>query len=291
VKLIVASCANIKDVNPQPVWSLMRAERPYVLLLLGDNVYLQHDAHDDAAALSAELKALYRAQHAEPHFQGLLADVRSREGALIAICDDHDFIGNNRYGADAEPALRDAARNAFIEAFSPSMTGTDVYGIQRYGPVDIVVLDERYYRADYRTSSNDADAVLGAEQWQWFENAFRASSAPYVLIASSTTLHAFGDQHWEQYPAAFKRMVSLLRGRTGALIVSGDVHRNAAYDESGVIEIVSSGLAQRSRVFGVLRQNYAVLTFAEHGLHVALHSLQVGSRFDFQIPLRDWRLP
>ena len=39
VTIAAASCANIQQVNPQPVWSEIRAERPDVLLLLGDNIY------------------------------------------------------------------------------------------------------------------------------------------------------------------------------------------------------------------------------------------------------------
>ena len=31
-----------------------------------------------------------------------------------------------------------------------------------------------------------------------------------LVVASSTTLHTFGDESWEQYPAAFPRIVTLL---------------------------------------------------------------------------------
>jgi hypothetical protein len=86
-------------------------------------------------------------------------------------------------------------------------------------------------------------------------------------------------------------MAALLCGRAGALIVSGDVHRNAAYDESGVIEIVTSGVAHRGLAFGGLRQNYGMLTFDAAALHVELRSLKIGSRFAFSVPLSQWRLP
>jgi hypothetical protein len=119
----------------------------------------------------------------------------------------------------------------------------------------------------------------------------RGSTARYLVVASCTTLHAFGEESWEQYPAAFARMVALLRGRRGALFVSGDVHRNAFYDESGVVEIVSSGVAHRSRTFGGLRRNFGALEFGADRLHVELRSLKVGSRFAFDIPLADWTLP
>jgi alkaline phosphatase D len=291
MKIVAASCINIRDVNPQPAWKEIRAEQPDVVLLMGDNVYLQNDHHSRPDELAADLSARYAEQFAEPGFAGLMADLRMRGGQLIAIYDDHDFIGNNRYAGESDAALGQAARAEFIKAFSPVMTGLDVYRVHHFGDVDLIILDERFYRASPTTSGADRDAILGEVQWQWFEKIVTSSQAKYLVIASSTTLHAFGDQSWEQYPAAFKRMVSLLRDRAGALVVSGDVHRNAAYDESGVIEIVTSGLAQRSIAFGTIRKNYGVLAFDETALHVDLRSLKIGSRFDFTIPLSNWCLP
>lgn len=298
MKIIAASCANIREVDPQPAWAEIRGEQPDVLLLLGDNVYLQRNDHGSPVELAAELRALYARQLAEAGFAGLLTDLRSRGGQLIAIYDDHDFLGNNRCGADVTEsadnsgALRRAARAEFIRAFSPAMTGTDVYHMHNLGLVDLIVLDTRFYRATPSAlARDDPGALPGARQWAWLESAVTASRANYLLVASSTTLHAFGDQSWEQYPAAFNRMLALLKGRAGALLVSGDVHRNAAYDESGVIEIVTSGVAHRGRAFGVVRKNYGVLTFGGDALQVDLRSLKVGSRFQFSVPLAQWRLP
>ena len=291
LKIVAASCANLREVPEPPVWAEIRAERPDVLLLLGDNVYLERDDHTDAAMLAMDLRSQYAAQFAQPGFADLVADLRARDAHLEAIYDDHDFVGDNRCGASCAEGLRQAARAEFIAAFAPVCTGADVYRHRRLGPVDLVVLDERYYRTVLQASATDPDAILGAAQWAWFEGVVQRCAAPYLVVASSTTLHSFGDQSWEQYPAAFARMTSLLRGRTGALVVSGDAHRNAAYDESGVIEIVTSAVAQRSRSFGNVRRNYGVLTFESAALRVELRSLKVGGRFDFTVPMSNWSLP
>lgn len=37
MKVVAASCSNIQEVDPQPEWSEIRAERPDMLILLGDN--------------------------------------------------------------------------------------------------------------------------------------------------------------------------------------------------------------------------------------------------------------
>jgi alkaline phosphatase D len=291
VKIVAASCANLREVDPQPVWSEIRAERPDALVLLGDNVYLERDDHTAPTLLAAELRACYARQFADAHFAGLLGDLQTRGAPVIAVYDDHDFLGDNCCGGEATAALREAARAEFINAFAPVQTGADVYRMQRLGAVDLVALDTRFYRTTAAVSAGDPDAMLGRTQWSWFERALAASTAPYLVIASSTTLHAFGDQSWEQYPAAFTRLVRLLRGRVGALVLSGDAHRNATYDESGVIEIVTSAVAQRSRKFGTVRQNYGVLDFGAAAVQVELRSLKIGSRFAFEVPLARWTLP
>ena len=122
MKIAVASCTKLQQINPQPVWSEIQIERPDVLLLTGDNVYLDHDNHKDPAKLREELQRLFAAQLAEPNFAALLADLRARGGTLLAIYDDHDFLGNNCYGGDHDPALREAARDEFIRAFAPVQT-------------------------------------------------------------------------------------------------------------------------------------------------------------------------
>ncbi|HJU40629.1 MAG TPA: alkaline phosphatase D family protein [Tahibacter sp.] len=293
MKLAFASCTKIQDVAEQTVWADIRNERPDVLLLLGDNIYLDHNNNDDPQQLAEDLRRGYRQQFAEPNFAALIDDVRARGGRVLATYDDHDFLGNNRHGGDHSPALRDAARDAFVVAFNPTMTGTDIYGLHRVGSVDIAVLDQRYYRRSTRTTRYDRDAILGAEQWRWFERAVAQSTARYFVVASSTTLHTYADESWERYPTAFRRMVDLLAGRQGALVLSGDVHRNAAYDDSGVIELTSSAVARKGVVFGGKRRNYAVLTFDDASVRVQMHSLKAGWRFDFRISraAKDWQLP
>ena len=290
-KLAFASCARIQDLPLQPAWDEIRAAAPDALLLLGDNVYLNDDHHASADALAAELRERYRQQQAEPGFAALLADLRRRGKAVMAIYDDHDFLGDDRCGADEDGALREAARAELVHAFDPMSTGAEVSRRQCFGLVDVIVLDTRFHRRRPLPAYADPDAVLGAAQWQWFERQLQACSAPYLAVASSITLHHFADESWERYPGAFGRLRGLLRGRRGALLLSGDVHRNAVYDDSGVIELVSSAVARRGQVFGALRKNYGLLAFDERGLHVELRSLKVGGRFDFRIELGDWRLP
>lgn len=291
MKIAAASCTQIQQSLLQPVWKEIQDERPDVLLLLGDNIYLDHNHHSNPVALKAELRGLYSRQFAEPSFAALLGNLSERGARVFAIYDDHDFLGNNRYGGDYDPALGIAAREEFISWFRPPQTSDDVYSFNGLGLVDVVVLDERFYRMTPGTSADNRDAILGSQQWEWLERTISKSQAPYLLIASSTTFHTWGDESWEDYPAAFDRMRRLIGDRRGALVVSGDVHRNAAYDDSGVVEIVTSGAARKGLLFGAPRKNYAILTFDPAQMNVDLRSLKAGWRFNFSVPLNHWALP
>jgi len=290
MKLVFASCSRLQVVNPQPVWDEIRAERPDALLLLGDNVYLDRDDHDDAPALAAELAQRYAAQLAEPHFAALRADLRTRGAALLVGCDDHDFLGNDRCGGDFPVALREAARTELIRAFDPPRTGDELHASLRLGPVRVVMLDTRFHRRAAAVSAADPDAVLGAAQWAWLEAELARRDTPFVVVASSSTVHAWRGEAWEHYPAAFARLRGRLRGRPGALVVAGDIHANGMYDDSGIVELVSSGVARRGAVFGGERRNFGVLDFDADGVSVNLRSNKPGDRLSARIALDDWAL-
>src|SRR5262245_28560378 len=166
-KLVVASCAKLQQIRPQPVWLAMLAEQPDGLLLLGDTIYLENDGHTDPAALGAELRRLWAAQLAEPHFAALLSGLRARKAPVFAVYDDHDFIGDNRYGRDFDLALCEAARAELQRALAPDCIGQECYTQHHFDLVDLIVLDVRFHRRAPEHERDDADAVLGRMQWEW----------------------------------------------------------------------------------------------------------------------------
>jgi phosphodiesterase/alkaline phosphatase D-like protein len=292
MKLVFCSCSKLQSYTPQPVWNRIRAESPDVLLMLGDNIYLDNDNHDDPAALSAELRQLYQAQLGEPNFAALKSDLALRGAAVIATYDDHDCVGNNRGGADSPSALRDAARRELVTAFAPPMTGADVYSVSQFGVVRLIVLDTRYYRSDATTSNNDRNGILGGQQWTWLEALLQTPAAtPFTVVATSTPVHRFGEnESWEDHPGAFIRLRDLVAGRAGTLVVSGDIHHNDQYDDSGVVELVSSGVSRKGWVFGGKRENYGVLTFDATGVDVKFEGLKHRERASFRVNLSAWHL-
>lgn len=170
------------------------------------------------------------------------------------------------------------------------MTGSDVYYSKQLGNILLLVCDARFYRRAPQVSRKDRNAILGEPQWNWLEALLAASQATFVVLASSSNFHRFGDEAWEQYPAAFERLRQLLAGRKGALIVSGDIHNNENYDESGVIELVSSGVSRSGFVFGGRRENYGIMDFDTTGVDVQFKGLKRREQAHFRIDLSKWRL-
>lgn len=294
VTLVHAACCRLQGSPVQPVWDEIRALAPDALLLLGDTVYLERDDHDEPAALAADLRERLARQLAEPHFAALRADLRRRGAPLLAVYDDHDFLGDDRCGADVAPALREAARAAFVDAWrdpaDPAPPTGALWSSHAIGPVRVLMTDQRYHRRAAAASAHDADAILGAEQWAWLEGELARRDTPFLVFASPTTFHAWRGESWEAYPAAFARLRAMLARRPGALVVAGDLHANGLYDDSGVVEVVSSGIARRGRVYGVERRNYGVLRFDGERLHVSLRSDTPGHRFETELSRADWRL-
>jgi hypothetical protein len=104
LKIAFCSC-NHPLVHPQqPGWLALAENKPDVLLLLGDNVYVEQNELEiigglrPAVALSdlaygQRLHAMYSAQWQVPQFRQALEASRLVLGTL----DDHDFLGNDVY--------------------------------------------------------------------------------------------------------------------------------------------------------------------------------------------------
>ncbi|MEZ5653253.1 MAG: alkaline phosphatase D family protein [Burkholderiaceae bacterium] len=291
-KIAFASCAKVQDVPSQPIWRQIAQHEPDLLLLTGDTIYLRNDYHDEVGALARDLESRYAAQFAEPNFAALLADMREHGKPVLAAYDDHDFIGNDRVGDDAPRALSEVSRQVFVRYLSPPRTGLDVYSRSTFGQlVDVIILDTRFYRTRLAPFRQARDAVLGADQWQWFEREARRVPSRFLIVVSAFPFHHKFFDSWQTYEAACDRMVALLRARPGVVLVTGDIHANAVCDDSGLIEIVSSGVARRDLITQDLQANYGLLTLTGQQMRVELVSRVARQRADFTVARDDWALP
>lgn len=112
MKIAFTSCMDATRVPHQPVWKKIKALGPDVLLLLGDNIYMDWrdlgqsdwrrfiDEKGDRALdeFAHDMHRRYELQANVPEFRELLADLQERRKAVLVTWDDHDFAWNNSLG-------------------------------------------------------------------------------------------------------------------------------------------------------------------------------------------------
>ncbi|MGH8673026.1 MAG: alkaline phosphatase D family protein, partial [Burkholderiales bacterium] len=198
-RIAFTSCAKIQSVASQKVWDEIAEREPDALLLLGDNVYMKRDDHTDPAALVDDLERHYRRQFAERHFAALLDSLRARGAALLATWDDHDSFGDDRCGADLDPALVRAARDTFRRWLPVGANAPELYCRRDVGDACILMLDARSYRSA-KHAQRDRDGMLGAAQWRWLEAQLASARPRYTLVCNGSPLHDYRSEGWLAWP-------------------------------------------------------------------------------------------
>jgi hypothetical protein len=117
LKIAFTSCMDAERRPKQDVWRLIEAHDPHVLMLLGDQIYMdwglsmgevpdikrQIEADKSGATLlgfAADMHRRYAAQWAIDDFRRMVCRFVQRRGAdhLFVTWDEHDFAWNNAYG-------------------------------------------------------------------------------------------------------------------------------------------------------------------------------------------------
>lgn len=209
------SCAN-EEAGSSAVWKRMLARQISALVLLGDTPYI------DTTDLKMQ-RARYRAFAMVPAFAQLVGHT-----PVYSTWDDHDFGLND---TDGNLPGKENSRKAFGEYRpNPSIgeAGQGIYTKFRQGPVEVFLLDTRWFA---RTQGDaEEPTLLGDKQWQWLERSLTASTAPFKVLACGMV---FNDavrpgktDCWGVYPKEYDRLIDLLARThtTGAMLVSGDVH-------------------------------------------------------------------
>lgn len=142
MKIVVTSCMDAVRVPEQAIWAQIAQEDPDVLVLLGDQIYMDWGAApgwlnrlsantpwsaalgEDLRTFTADMHRRYTLQWAVPGFRELLLRVRSRPGGngVLVIWDDHDFAWNNSqgggFGSDphgVRPQVKAVVRQLFLQ--------------------------------------------------------------------------------------------------------------------------------------------------------------------------------
>ena len=156
------------------IFEQIRAQRPDLMVWLGDNTYLREVDWWSAGGIAHR----FRHNRAEADLQPLLASA-----AHYATWDDHDFGPND---SDRSYVLKDVTLATFSRFWPAASRGHDgvpgVFTHFQWADVDFFLLDDRYHRAP-----NDAPeaerTILGPEQRQWILDALTGSQAPFKVVA------------------------------------------------------------------------------------------------------------
>ncbi len=257
-RIALGSCADQK--LPQPIWTPIRAFKPQLFLMMGDNVY-----GDVSSGALTELRAAYARLAAIDGFKRLRAEV-----PVLATWDDHDY-GANDAGADFPH--RAGVTRLFREfwgvpADGPQAGRDGIYDAHVFGPpgrrLQVILLDTRSFRSGlkptdrrgapgrerYLPDPDPAKTMLGPAQWAWLDQQLRQPADLRLIVSSIQVLaDGHGYERWGNLPTERQRLIDLI-GATranGVVFLSGDRHIGALYRRAGGVpypfhEITSSSL-------------------------------------------------
>ncbi len=113
MKIAFTSCMDATRVPMQPVWTEIFRRQPDVVMLLGDQIYMdwgdlgasnwkkliQRDKKKGLEKFAADMHYRYEAQAKVKEFMALMAYLQQGGKTLLMTWDDHDFAWNNSLGA------------------------------------------------------------------------------------------------------------------------------------------------------------------------------------------------
>lgn len=213
--LAFGSCASEKCAA---AWDRMASEGVEAVVLCGDTPYI--DSSD--VARNRERHRAFLAQ------RGLAQLVRSRP--VVGTWDDHDFGGNDSNGRTVE---RDAIRQVYMEYRAQASFGehdAGIYTTFRRGPVEVFLIDARYFS---QTEPSPVDpqrpSLLGRQQWEWLKRSLAASEAPFKVLVTGMVWHDKPNKEkddWETYAYEREALFRFIGERKieGVVLLGGDVH-------------------------------------------------------------------
>lgn len=273
-KIAIASCCKIQYVPDQPGWEEIEDERPDLLLLLGDNVYMRNGRWDHPY-----MEKQYKRQMKEPHFKSLLERV-----PFLATWDDHDFGPNDTNGAEVADHRRRESRRLFRKYMrdprlvsqinTPSSTMGIHYSVN-FGDIKIIMLDVRYYRTGKKRKNA---TMLGKEQEEWLWRELEHNKR-YTIVAGGSSIgqtkngKSGYEGSWSGYPRFLKEFRARVKRSHRVLVLGGDIHKNKFRSHPTFFEVVSSGIGRpekRGRKHGDPMHNYGILEFSSSRVSVSL---------------------
>ena len=203
----------------------------------------------------------YRTRHAQYKTDPDLQALHARH-PVVAMWDDHEIVGGTwRGGANSHrpshgdwAERRAAALRAYFEwvPVRRRVPGSVCRSFSLGPLADVVMLDTRLVGRDRPATSgrpalrisDPGRALLGEEQWRWFEGEIRASAGRWLLVGNQVMLAPLralnvaggvgvNPGQWDGYPGERRRFYETLRaaGRaSNVAVMTGDLHSSWAAD-------------------------------------------------------------
>ena len=245
-KIAFGSC--LDQENPQPIWNSVYKEDIDSFVFLGDNVY-----GDIPSGKLNKMREAYK-------LQAKMIPSWLFKKNVEMIWDDHDFGEND--GGSSYP-LKQKAQKLYLDFWEIPI---DDIRHQRDGIyankiiyidnfiINLILLDTRYFRSGLKKTkgikpvylkNEELNAtILGDKQWSWLMKVMKIKS-DITIVATSIQLlpteHRF--EKWSNFPSDHFKLKKLLKSQSQPVIViSGDRHQGAIYNDENIYEITSSSL-------------------------------------------------
>ena len=245
-KIAFGSC--LDQENPQPIWNSIYKEDIDSFVFLGDNIY-----GDIPSGKLNKIREAYKLQ------SKMIPSWLFKKNVEM-IWDDHDFGEND--GGSSYPLKQEAQKlyldfweipNDDIRQQRDGIYTNKIINIDNF-IINLILLDTRYFRSDLKKTkgikpvylkNEELNAtILGDKQWSWLMEVMKIKS-DLTIVATSIQLlpteHRF--EKWSNIPSDHFKLKKLLKSQSRPIIViSGDRHQGAIYNDENIYEITSSSL-------------------------------------------------
>jgi alkaline phosphatase D len=245
-KIAFGSC--LDQENPQPIWNSIYKEDIDSFVFLGDNVY--------GDIPSGKLNKMHEAYKLQAEMIPSWLFKKNVE----MIWDDHDFGEND--GGSSYPLKQEAQKlyldfweipNVDIRRQRDGIYINKIIYIDNF-IINLILLDTRFFRSDLKKTkgikpvylkNEELNAtILGDDQWSWLVEVMKIKS-DLTIVATSIQLlateHRF--EKWSNFPSDHLKLKKLLKSQSRPIVViSGDRHQGAIYNDQNIYEITSSSL-------------------------------------------------
>ena len=243
IRFAIASCMYDIYEEQKSIWSALLAQKPQLILLVGDNVYADKEikGHGIVRNHGGQTKTQMVATPAElwrryAETRAKLAIFQSKYLVPVhAVWDDHDYGMNN---GDRSYPFKQAAKRIFKaffhghETHNVHMSGLGVGSYITLGDYSFFMLDNRFFRSPNlaaNTSPSQAiknEAHFGDKQLAWLMNHLHDKRHAFVVAGDQwfADYHRF-ESFANNHPNRFKHFIAKLKTiPTKLLFFSGDRH-------------------------------------------------------------------